>query len=157
MNQDKFTRMCEASANKLKEHYLALPNSMKYGTRICFRTAVSVVIPYNHEETELSDLIYVIPETIAWRTWCDHGKTDLIIVATGQDFSDEGFPLFEPHQLQHMACSARGWQTNEFLHRLNASFRRLSMQSHSVNEVLLRFTMDAMFGIMFDDGGKVVE
>ena len=44
-------------------------------------------------------ILSIIPETLALRTWTEKHH-DLRIVETGQDFSDEGFPLFRQEQLQ---------------------------------------------------------
>lgn len=78
-----------------------LPQILRLGTFICFRSFIGMIVntPPKKREPSLAD---ILPETLAYRTWCNTENEDLHIVEVEKSFDDKGFPLFRQDQIQEM-------------------------------------------------------
>lgn len=98
----KYQKMCMQAVKQtdIGEKWRALPQIQRLGTFVCFRSFVGMIV--NTPKREIDDLMNILPETLAMRTWGDIEREDFKIIKTGFDFDDMGFPLFRQDQLQEI-------------------------------------------------------
>ena len=98
----EYIKMCDTAVKQtdIGKIFNQLPSDIKLGTRICFRSFIGM-ITLREKERDESGIAGFIPETLALRNWTEKNQ-DLTRLKTGQDFNDEGFPLFRQDQLQEM-------------------------------------------------------
>jgi len=100
---ETYIKMCDQAVKQtnIGEKWKSLPQKMRLGTFICFRSVIGMVVNKEYGKPK-NDLFYLIPETLAFRNWCDIESEDLKIIEKDKNFSDEGFPLFRQDQIQEM-------------------------------------------------------
>jgi len=100
---ETYIKMCDQAVKQtdIGEKWKSLPQKMRLGTFICFRSVIGMVVNKEYGKPK-NDLFYLIPETLAFRVWCDIESEDVKVIETNKNFSDEGFPLFRQDQIQEM-------------------------------------------------------
>ena len=103
---ETYIKMCDQAVKQtdIGEKWKSLPQKMRLGTFICFRSVIGMVVNKEYGKPK-NDLFYLIPETLAFRVWCDIESEDVKVIETNKNFSDEGFPLFRQDQIQEIIKS----------------------------------------------------
>jgi len=97
---EQYIKMSWGAKKEIREEWEKFSAKQRLGTFICFRSFIGMIV--NTEEKEVGGLASGLPETYAFRTWCDPKNEDLRIVEVDKDFDDEGFPLLRQDQIQEM-------------------------------------------------------
>ena len=139
----EYTKMCQKAVKQsdIGNMFKQLSSDIKFGTRICFRSFIGVIILTGKERKE-GGIESFIPETLALRNWTEKHH-DLNIIKTGQDFNDEGFPLFRQDQLQKMVMDKNLYLQDSIAKWCNDvwSFAYRNKQITSMEQLWLAFVM----------------
>ncbi|MCK4783344.1 MAG: hypothetical protein KAV87_06300 [Desulfobacteraceae bacterium] len=114
----------------------------RLGTLICFRSFIGMII--NTKPKKIEGLASVIPETYAFRTWCDPENEDLHIIEVRKDFDDEGFPLLRQDQIQEMLPELDNFKKiyglAEYIERHDGHYL-MGQERRSIEQLWLAFYM----------------
>lgn len=143
-----YIKMCWQAVKQtdIGEKWKLLSQNVRLGTFICFRSVITMIIPASERKKPLDDIFFMIPETLASRTWCDILTEDLMIIEKNGDFDDKGFPLFRQDQIQEMY--GRGYPTLYYL-RMLYKFRH-NLEDETLEQIWLAFYMHEKHGLIWD-------